>query len=287
MLSDQCPICRSKICQGPPDPKAAINAILDRFRDSAAQLRQNLDEEARTQHQRRDAFREAVHRILDAEAPNGEVWRIGALVRRLRNDPSAGRYEFEYDEAYEMLGVMHSERTGIVVISDLVLRSDHAEGDAEEAEVEDLDESAEGISDDGSEKESENSDMDAAEDSGEESEAGDEACPELDDANSHKDPRPRKPGLPLPASWFFFCLGDEATLQWAPLDIVKTSGTFSSSADLAGPLPYSDYVIGSPDVVGLRGNHALGQASARGRFHKLGFETLSAQLGIRRNEDGY
>ncbi|CAK1368358.1 unnamed protein product [Cercospora beticola] len=173
-MSDQCPICRNKLCQGPPDPKAEINAILSRSRDAATQGRENLEEESRLQEQRREAFREAVHRILDAEAPNGEVWRISALVRRLRDDRSAGRYEFEYDEALEMLGAMHAERTGIVVISDLVLKS-LAEGDAEEAEVEDLDESAEGISNDSSEKESENSDLDAAEDSGEESEAGDEA----------------------------------------------------------------------------------------------------------------
>lgn len=174
-MSDQCPICRDKLCQGPPDPKAEINAILSRSRDAARQGRENLEEELRLQEQRRDAFREAVHRILDAEAPNGEMWRISALVRRLRNDRSAGRYEFEYDEALEMLGAMHAERTGIVVISDLVLKSDLAEDDVEEAEVEDLDESAEDISNDSSEKESENSDMDAAEDSGEESEAAGEA----------------------------------------------------------------------------------------------------------------
>ncbi|GIZ49793.1 hypothetical protein CKM354_001281900 [Cercospora kikuchii] len=174
-MSDQCPICRNKLCQGPPDPKAEVNTILRRSRDAATQGRENLEEELRLQEQRRDAFREAVHRILDAEAPNGEVWRISALVRRLRNDRSAGRYEFEYDESLEMLGAMHAERTGIVVISGLVLKSDLTEDDAEEAEVEDMDESAVGDSEESSEKNSDNSDMDAAEDSGEESEAGDEA----------------------------------------------------------------------------------------------------------------
>ncbi|KAM3425451.1 Uncharacterized protein BST61_g7397 [Cercospora zeina] len=53
-------------------------------------------------------------------------------------------------------------------------------------------------------------------------------------------------------------------LQWAPLDIANDVWHIldvmpNSPADVAGLLPYSDYVIGSPDVVGLRGNHALGQ----------------------------
>ncbi|KAI5359348.1 putative GRASP-type PDZ domain, PDZ superfamily protein [Septoria linicola] len=53
-------------------------------------------------------------------------------------------------------------------------------------------------------------------------------------------------------------------LQWAPLDMVNDVWHIldvmpNSPADVAGLLPYSDYVIGSPDTKALRGDAALGQ----------------------------
>lgn len=51
-------------------------------------------------------------------------------------------------------------------------------------------------------------------------------------------------------------------LQWAPLDMVNDVWHIldvmpNSPADVAGLLPYSDYVIGSPDTTTLRGDAAL------------------------------
>ena len=53
-------------------------------------------------------------------------------------------------------------------------------------------------------------------------------------------------------------------LQWAPLDMVNDVWHIldvmpNSPADVAGLLPYSDYVIGSPDAPTLRGDAALGR----------------------------
>ncbi|KXT03021.1 hypothetical protein AC578_684 [Pseudocercospora eumusae] len=53
-------------------------------------------------------------------------------------------------------------------------------------------------------------------------------------------------------------------LQWAPLAIVDDVWHIldvipNSPADVAGLLPYSDYVIGSPDAPGLAGDAALGR----------------------------
>ncbi|KAF2212606.1 hypothetical protein CERZMDRAFT_97104 [Cercospora zeae-maydis SCOH1-5] len=167
--SNKCAICRQEVYQMGAVSASDVRDLILQLRAHAMQLLENPVRQA--PQQRRDFFEEAVHRILDAQAPNGQIWRVSALVKQLRDDDSAGRHEFGFDETLEMLREMQSEGAGLVVFSNLVVKPPPG---CENAGPADRGGDAEEESDETGEEDNEDSEGNSGEDSGEHSGGGDE-----------------------------------------------------------------------------------------------------------------